>query len=134
MVNRVLLNANGMKVSAPGNNVLTAPEAQLLFNSQWSALDVLMRGSFSPGDDTTTTINYGKTFPSRPPTYFIVGRRRNLDGGGFGWRWSHHIGTFVRADTDGVLYFCNVFDNRFVFENDDNDVDVVKYVVWDFNL
>lgn len=95
MANRVLINASGLKVSKPGQNVLTAPAAQLQFSSDWSAMGVYRRGthtinwSLGSGDDRrhAATIALGKTFASVPYVsfYWVFPDRRVPLGNGPGF-------------------------------------------------
>lgn len=61
MANRVLLYTNGLKISRPGVNVLTAGNADLLFNSDLSSMVVGQRGSFYvPNIEYSATINLAR--------------------------------------------------------------------------
>lgn len=81
MANRVLLDvANGLLVSKPGVNVLTAGLSGLSFSSDWSQLSLQVRSSVtlpsnvwsltytgtSPRVYTSPDIAYGKTFAQIP--------------------------------------------------------------------
>lgn len=77
MTNRVLLNANALRVSKAGVDVLTAGLGNLQFNSDWSALGVLTSGTVSDSWSTSgnegwwaTTIGFGRTFASAPLVFF----------------------------------------------------------------
>lgn len=80
MVQRVLLNQSGLKVSKPGVNVLTAGPGQLNFSSDWAGMDVYTRGDVSfnwqirgdgkIGDVPMFTRMLGKTFPTIPFVLF----------------------------------------------------------------
>ncbi|MBX4911376.1 hypothetical protein HJA82_29120 [Rhizobium bangladeshense] len=65
MVNRVLLDTNRLKISRPGFDVLTATQAQLLFNSDYNTAAIYMRGTTST-QGNIVTIPFGTTFPARP--------------------------------------------------------------------
>lgn len=74
MVNRILLNSSGLKISNPGVDVITAQPASLLFSSDWSALTVAQQGtyilnSWSGGANSaehTGFIPFNRTYPSPP--------------------------------------------------------------------
>lgn len=128
MVNRVLLNADGLKVSVAGQDVLTATEANLLFNSDYAQPSVWMRGSFSIGDDTTRTVNFGKTFNPRPWVTFLA----NISGDA-----SDDPMAFENDNANWGIstlrYWCNVGSSSFTFRAVTSGADV-QYIVWDINL
>ncbi len=82
MANRILLDSSALKVSQPGINVFTASPAQLLFSSDWSAMGIILAGTYTIGTgswsgsgNTRThngTINLPKTFPSPPAVAFYL--------------------------------------------------------------
>lgn len=83
MTNRVVMSAaDGVKVSKPGVNVLTASDEDLVFNSAWSAFAIHSTGSQSVSWPTSISgsysqnIPYGETFPSPP----IVQIETNVTG------------------------------------------------------
>lgn len=68
MVNRVLLDTNGLKVSAIGKDVFTASNADLLLNSNFITPNLLISGTYTV---TSTRITYvyipfGKRFTKAP--------------------------------------------------------------------
>lgn len=145
MPNRVLLDAAGLKVSLPGVNVLTATDAQLLFNSSYATLVPLIRGRFAIEcrratnlPPNTRTVNFGRTFDTVPLCMFFVDSEFNsglLTG-------NQHIGAHRRAyyvNNTVWSYRCHVYDNRFVFTNNifgpPSTYDLtVDYFVWNFDL
>lgn len=145
MPNRVLLNAAGLKVSKPGIDVLTATDAQLVFNSNYSMVVPLIRGRFlieaRDGEGTpanTRTIGFGRTFSTVPLCLFYVDREFNaghLTG-------NQHIGAHRRAyavDNTVWSYRAHVYHDHFVFTNNilgpGNTFDLsVDYFVWNFDL
>lgn len=75
MVDRVLLNSSGLKVSVPGQSVLTATAGQLLFSSDWSAMGLIQQGSYTvPWSGTTSygSIALSKTYASPPFCIFML--------------------------------------------------------------
>lgn len=76
MVNRILLNVNGLEVSKPGVDVFSATPFQKLFSSSFKSPLLISKGSFvsTPGggngtSEVVTDIWYGATL-SPPP--FVV--------------------------------------------------------------
>lgn len=90
MVARVVVNQNGMKVSKPGLDVLTAGAANLQFSSDWSAMGVIQSGVHtinSWGGNSATdirTIAFNKTFASPPFCAFFLESPSYLTPLGFG--------------------------------------------------
>jgi hypothetical protein len=79
MVNRVLLNTSGLKVSKPGADVLSAGPGDLLFSSDWSALGLFTQGSISASWSTNLetgwwvqSVPFGKTFATPPAVFFEI--------------------------------------------------------------
>lgn len=80
MVNRVLLNSSGLKVSKPGTDVLTATPAGLQFSSDWAALGRYTSGSLGVSFSDVGGergrydgfISFGKTFPTTPLVWFYL--------------------------------------------------------------
>lgn len=78
MANRVSLDADGLKISAPGVNVPTASAANTWFNSAWGSLGLHSTGtvafnwhaSSSTEGTFTQNVNFGKTFASAPLVAF----------------------------------------------------------------
>lgn len=87
MVNRVLLNANALRVSKAGVDVLSAGLGSLQFNSDWSALGLLTTGTVSDSwsaigsyaGTSVTTVNFGRTFATPPLVFFEI----DAGGGAF---------------------------------------------------
>lgn len=80
LANRVLIHPDGMKISKPGVDVLSASNAQLLFSSDWTHPSLWLRGTIIASYGVTTTVYFGKSF-SRPP--FVFGTAQNASGGHF---------------------------------------------------
>jgi hypothetical protein len=76
MVNRVLFDANVLKISKPGVNVLTANPWDLQFNSDASGMDKYISGSASiPSGNGDFFINYGTTFAKFPLVFLRLRMR-----------------------------------------------------------
>lgn len=145
MVDRVLLDASGLKVSKPGIDVKTASEVGLIFNSEWSAMSRLIFGSFTvnPNVGNTRTIMYGKIFTYRPLVFTVVhpyGASGDLLGPA-----RQHIGTagyFVFLNpTPANRYVVDVRNDRFVFQNNPSMTEdawtanaIIRYAIWDHGL
>lgn len=90
MSNRVLLDPNGLKVSAPGANVLTDTGANILFDSDFANAAVALRGSFTvPNNDYGLVLPVPTNFPNdRWPFILIYGhdssRGYTFTAGGIG--------------------------------------------------
>lgn len=76
MSKRVVLNVNGLKVSAPGQDADIALPYQLQFDSDFCFPGLVMRGSryFSSADfqNNVFTVPYGRTFATPPMVIFGV--------------------------------------------------------------
>lgn len=80
MVGRVLLNASGLKVSKPGNEVTSTGPGGLQFSSDWAAFGQYMSGSVyvayvDVGGNRGRYdgfISFGKTFATRPVVWFYL--------------------------------------------------------------
>lgn len=79
MANRVLLDADGLKVSPPGRNVLTADDVDLLFTSDWPILGVTEEGTHtvswaSSGNSGSYNQNvyFDRPFSSPPATQMLL--------------------------------------------------------------
>lgn len=66
MANRVLLNSKALKVSQPGVDVLTAPPALLMFNSDHRCIRLIQRGVVTVPFVSDIKIPYAKSFNSAP--------------------------------------------------------------------
>lgn len=74
MVNRILLNSSGLRISSPGVDVITAQPANLLFSSDWSALTVAQKGTYYLNSwagganhaEHNGFISFSRTYPSPP--------------------------------------------------------------------
>lgn len=90
MANRVVLSQNGLKVSKPGFNALTAGALGLQFSSDWSAMGVYQTGthvvnSWSGNSATDIrTITFNKTFASPPFCAFYLQGSDFISPLGFG--------------------------------------------------
>lgn len=76
MANRVYLSTNGLKISAPGFNAMTATGEQLTFSSDKGGAAALLDGTFttpaSGGIERTGTVTvlFGKSFGTYPPLVY----------------------------------------------------------------
>lgn len=77
---RVLLDVNGLRVSKPGVNVLTAPDTLLTLHPNYSQLKLLSKGTHtipSYGDSyqgyyISGKTYYGRSFSNPPLVYFSL--------------------------------------------------------------
>ncbi|EKF17056.1 hypothetical protein NA2_19838 [Nitratireductor pacificus pht-3B] len=134
-----------MRVSKPGVDVLTAAERDLTFNSQWSMLSLLQKGSFfSHRPDgylesfRTVTVYFNRSYARRPMVFLSVIRH----GTTFHWQ---HIGSCLNwfVSPTRYTYMCNVFNDRFAFTNfrypnlngGEHLYDyTVRYLIWDYDV
>lgn len=138
MANRVLLDANALKVSRPGFNVLSATDAGLSFNSNWSQAKKHMGGTFLTGVNADTTLSYGKTFLNQPLVMLQLGI--NFPSGWSGPNNAFCIGSGAGAATDpnnGQKFFvwqaiAGPTGVRFITRKGFGLV--VIYSIWDFDL
>ena len=71
MANRILIDGNQIKVSAPGVDVFSASESQLLFNSAKGNGKILQYGTASLlGGSGWKSFSFGGTFTNRPLVFF----------------------------------------------------------------
>lgn len=134
MPNRVVFDLNGMKVSAPGVDVLTAGEANLIFSSQWSQLSILMRGSVTCAPNQTQTVLFGKTFANRPLCFF-----RYTSNSFYGEAGRQRVNTnadYADLGTDSYVFAKFIVSaDRFTFWVANNwQTQTIQYVIWDFDL
>jgi hypothetical protein len=68
MVDRVLIDVNGMKISKPGVDVKTAAGTNLLFRSDAAQLSIYQQGlvTYTNEGESDLFIPFGKTFPGVP--------------------------------------------------------------------
>lgn len=123
MSNRVLLNTSGLKVSRPGVNVLTAGNADLNFNSDWSGVNLLISGQVRVENGGTQIIYFGKTF-DQPP----VCRIPYLQDG-FGW-WFYL--TFGAANLN-LASVAQIYTNRLEFRNTSGSGYWAGYFIWNYS-
>lgn len=85
MANRVVMDADGIKISKPGENVLTAPNDRLNFTSDWSAFSILLTGTQNiswPTSSVTGSVSYNIPYGVTLPTPPVCQAEVDL---GFGW-------------------------------------------------
>ena len=70
MVNRISIDTDALRISKPSYDVLTALDSQLLFNSNWRSLGMIVKGRVTTSN-SVVTINYGKTFSSPPVIHLM---------------------------------------------------------------
>lgn len=128
MANRAVLNVNGLKVSKPGVNVLTAGINDLLFSDNWSALSKHMSGSLSISSGGNKFVNFGKTFAQVPLVMW--------EWNGYGDQWIG--GAYGTNDTGTITTYGFYADTtRLVFLINGDYYDwpqQVKYTVWDYMI
>lgn len=126
MANRVLLDPNGMKVSRPGVDVLTAGDADLLFSSDFSQTPVHMKGIVTFSSSSIRTLNFGRTFLNMPMVTFLVS-------------YSSFYGLYINDWVEsGSLSSANAYvrvrNSSFTYYAPNRDGLVMRYIVWDLNL
>ncbi|WP_162742268.1 hypothetical protein [Nitratireductor sp. OM-1] len=153
MPDRVLIDASGVRVSKSGFDVKTASEAQLMFNSRWSAMKRLVFGQFDiwipPEGElaNSKTILFGKTFNYRPLVFSAVLLYNDHTGPDRDDRSAQqHIGTaayFVFYNPrPPIRYVVNVQNDRFIYSVNSSyrgtdgvwTKNRVYYAVWDHGL
>lgn len=73
MVDRVILDTQGLRVSIPGVDVKTAAASGLIFDSKWSNLKLWMRSRITAsGGGVLNRVPFGKTFANPPLVFFYV--------------------------------------------------------------
>jgi hypothetical protein len=122
MANRVLLNANGMKVSEPGFDVLTAGNANLQFSSDWSALSLLLAGSVSIPANGSQTVFFGRTF-TRLPIAIVPWNN-------FGQDSNYYYMTLSEMWSSANV--ASLYNNRIVFSNPYSIPYIAWYYIWNF--
>lgn len=88
MANRVWAEPGVLRISKSGQNVLTASDVNLLFNSDYAGTAKFIKGSVSGsrGGNGTTTIEafYGKTFTVKPMVFvFAINTSGGTSGGSY---------------------------------------------------
>lgn len=131
MVNRLVLDINGMRVSKPGINVLTATgDDNFLFHSDWPSAGIHMKGTTSINGVGTVSINYGKTYTKSP--LVICSFSWGAAGGNFVFPGpteppsiseaiSPHFA--VRSTLTQAIFFSNKSGNH-----------TIRYTVWDLEI
>ncbi|MBN8242930.1 hypothetical protein JF546_07910 [Nitratireductor aquimarinus] len=146
MVNRVVLDKDGMRVSRAGVDVLNAAEIDLTFNSRWPTIKALQTGDLvipAPSSPyflpEVSEVTFSRVFDTRPIVFF------NVRGSSWGPAWRQHIGETQAwlANPSRYQYRITVQHDRFIFTNfavarSDGGRDVqpysLKYFVWDHNV
>jgi hypothetical protein len=122
MANRVLLNANGMKVSSPGFDVLTTGNANLQFSSDWSALSLLLAGGVNVAANSSRTVLFGRTFTRLPIAI--------VPWNGFGQDSNYYYMTLNEMwDTTNIAA---LYNNRIVFNNPYSIPFFAWYYIWNY--
>jgi hypothetical protein len=74
MVDRVLFDINGLKISKPGIDVKSAGDFDLLFSPKFRPPTLISKGAFSItnvfGNEVVNSVNYGATY--NPPPYVVA--------------------------------------------------------------
>lgn len=120
MVNRVLLDANGLRISKPGYDVFSAGLPDLLFSSDWNGVPFHMRGSVALGN---TSIFYGKTFGTVPFASYVA-----LIGGIY---WTLGNLSYLFYAQSGSELKVNTFSDRFTMTSALGGT--LYYTIWDFD-
>lgn len=126
MTNRVLLDVNGLKVSQPGVDVLTAPNWGLHFSSDWSAVSELITGEVYLPPNAATNVWFGKSFTNGLPLVSIY--RRFPSSWISGWTVAY---LDQNAPTWGSLYA--LFPDRLYLAAPAEECSV-KYYIWNFSV
>ena len=72
MVNRVLLNASALSISAPGVDVFSALEKDLIFSSNYMSARRFLTGSVVVGANSQAVVYYGATLNGYPVGVFYT--------------------------------------------------------------
>jgi len=132
MANRVLLNSSGLKVSAPGFNVLTTEDEHLIFSSDTHQANVYMKGVLSVGSGTHF-IPYGKTYSRKPLACFgyasVGGTEYKQFWGdysvmGYIGGSTYSVIAWVRVDSTGITFWLRPGGGRTAD---------LHYAVWDLD-
>lgn len=132
MVNRVLLNTSGLKVSKPGFNVLTASLNQLSFSGDYSQINIFLTGSFSfqMNQVVSQTINFGKTFTFTPVMLGLFNEEL----------FYNDIRTYSGDGTVGPHTVITTFKNRITITHDGNPrfypptfIITIRYAIMDYD-
>lgn len=133
MANRLLLSKDGVKISLPGVDVLTAGSSNLQFSSDWAQLKIFMRGSISFGTGTTD-VPFGKTFTNRPLGFFTYGdfdfSGRIIQMADLWAIWGEYPGVL---GMHVPLVYVLVLNDRIRFHSYSGSRSI-RYVIWDFDL
>lgn len=97
MIRRVLLNSSGLRVSKPGNDVVSAGPGALQFSSDFSQMTLQASGEIDCNWNSNTYQGYGfgKTYPTPP----LVHMQQVISGsemgelsatGFFYWEWRYN--------------------------------------------
>lgn len=133
MANRVVLDvANGLKVSKPGFNVLTASGLNIQFDSAWPQTKFWSRNQvyLPQKTDGPHTISFGKTFARRPMVFAIMDDRQVLNVGLKQWLVTTIPGFGIRRTPHGAL----VVNNNHMLVWSPYAALTMKYVIWDLDL
>lgn len=135
MANRVALDANGLRVSRPGFNVLTTGDANLIFNSNWSQLSLLARGTVVTSGNSGSIL-YGKTYVNVPLLIFHL----NYVDPSLGQRSVQYYNNFAiytlgQIDFSERLFTVIAANDRFNWQRALAwGTQTVRYSVWDLDL
>lgn len=126
MVERVLIDQNGVKISKPGVNVNVASDIDLLFNAGASTLTRLERGSVVPPNENLITRYFSKSYPAPPFVQFLI-----TDG----ITGLHAENTFVQQSTGGPWTKCIIYTDRMEIRARPPAQNVTwYYLVWDMPI
>lgn len=126
MANRILLDEDGLKISKPGVNVLTAGLAGLQFTSVGTHVPRFTTGTLTRSQGGDATFNFGKTFPAAP---IVTWYASNLNIGGVG------PASFVDEPTFGTVvqqWQIFIYTNRLVLSVGMQSSVTLNFKVWDF--
>lgn len=126
MANRILLDENGLKISKPGVNVLTAGLAGLQFTSVGTHVPRFTTGTLTRAQGGDATFNFGKTFPSAP---IVTWYASNLGFGGVGPAWFYDEPTSGPPIKQWTLF---IYTNRLVLSVGMQSSVTLNFKVWDF--
>ncbi len=122
MTNRVLLDANGLRVSRATKDVISAGIGDLKFNSDWSQLGVFATGSKAPSWSIISstegywhdTSAFGRTFATAPLVFFDLDAGGGVyvpvgDASGFTYHQEYGVGTnywwvVAQVSTTGLTF------------------------------
>lgn len=127
MANRVKLSTDGLLISKPGVDVLTATaDSDFLFNSNFPVTRLFMQGTGTMSG-STLTINFGVTLPRKPFVSCLL-QRYTAANSGLGIEvWMYPAG---QGSSASPICQVNVYYDKIIITNAYGQNWPVRYSVW----